>query len=78
MSPSKHQVVIWILGTLIFEHFYKLEDALITSEMSLKSEHMLLLGIACCFTAFVQVVLNKAFQMDHSSEKKIFINVLIF
>ena len=42
MSPSKHQVVIWILGTLIFEHFYKLEDALITSEMSLKSEHMLI------------------------------------
>ena len=67
MSPSKHQVVIWILSTLIFEHFYKLEDALITS---LKSEHMLLLGIACCFPAFVQVVLNKAFQMDHTSEKR--------
>ena len=71
MSPSKHQVVIWILGTLIFEHFYKLEDALITSEMSLKSEHMLLLGIACCFPAFVQVVSSIcAFQMDHSSEKR--------
>ena len=78
MSPSKHQVMIWILDTLIFEHFHKLGDALITSEMSLKSEHMLLLGIACCFPAFVQVVLNKNFQMDHGSEKKIYINVLIF